>query len=312
MAVDVVIHAEHAGGYGADVEDRIARAIARAGAEAWRDRPGGIFVLRAGQMPEDERALLLATARVVLNASANDLTTALARLREEPPRLPPLVPTLPDTASSEPLERPDGLLFDNGLGGFTPDGREYVIHLGPADATPAPWVNVVANPGFGFVVSESGGGFTWAEHSAENRLTPWRNDPVRDEPGEAVYLRDEETGAVWSPTPLPAPGPGAYEIRHGAGYSAFRHRCRGLDQQLRMFVPVDDPVKIVHLQVTNRLERPAADRHLLRRVGVGPMRRSQAFVVPEFDPHQALARNPWSAEFGDRVALPRRASASTG
>jgi cyclic beta-1,2-glucan synthetase len=307
VAVDVVILAEDAGGYGEDAEDRIARAIARSGAEAWRDRPGGVFVLRAAHMPEDERTLLLATARVVLDASATALTAQLARLREEPPRLPPLVPTLPDTASSEPLERPEGLRFDNGLGGFTPDGREYVIHLRPADATPAPWVNVVANPGFGFVVSESGGGFTWAEHSAENRLTPWRNDPVRDEPGEAVYLRDEETGAVWSPTPLPAPGPGAYEIRHGAGYTTFHHHCRGLDQQLRMFVPVDQPVKIVQLQVTNRLERP-------RRLTVtyyvewvlGATRDvSQAFVVPEFDraSHALLARNPWSAEFGDRVAF---------
>ena len=307
VAVDVVILAEHASGYGKDVEDRIAHAIARSGAEAWRDRSGGVFVLRSAHMPEDERLLLLAAARVVLDGSATDVAAELARLAEEPTRLPALVPTLSDTESREPLERPDGLLFDNGLGGFTPDGREYVIHLGPAHATPAPWVNVVTNPGFGFVVTESGGGFTWAEHSGENRLTPWRNDPVQDEPGEALYLRDEETGAVWSPTPLPAPGPGSYQVRHGAGYTMFHHRCRGLDQQLRVWVPADDPVKIVQLHVTNRLDRPRrlTATYYVEWVLGATRDTTQAFVIPEFDPtsEALLTRNPWSRDFGDRIAF---------
>ena len=306
VAVDVVILAEHAGSYGADVDDRIVRAIARAGAEASRDRPGGVFVLHAAGMAEEERRLLLAAARVVLDGSATD-AAALARVPEEPPRLPPLEPSLPDVAAPEPLERPTDLLFDNGLGGFSADGREYVVHLGPGDATPAPWTNVVANPGFGFVVSESGGGFTWAEHSGENRLTPWRNDPVLDQPGDAIYLRDEETGGVWSPTPLPARGPGSYEVRHGPGYTTFRHRCRGLGQELTMLVPPDDPVKIVQLHVTNHTERP-------RRLTVtyyvewvlGTTRdTTQAFIVPEFDPasQALLARNAWGDDFRDRVAF---------
>jgi cyclic beta-1,2-glucan synthetase len=307
VAVDVVILAEHAAGYGEDVEDRIARAIAHAGAEASRDRPGGVFVLRSAHIPEADRTLLLAAARVVLDASTTDLPRELEHLAEEPARLPPLVPTLADTAVPEPLERPGGLLYDNGLGGFTPDGHEYVVHLGPADVTPAPWVNVVANPRFGFVVSESGGGSTWGEHSGENRLTPWRNDPVRDEPGEALYLRDEETGAVWSPTPLPAPGPGSYEVRHGAGYTTFHHRCRGLDQRLRMSVPANDPVKIVQLRVTNRLDRPRrlTATYYVEWVLGATRDTTQAFVVPEFDPpsQALLARNPWSRDFGDRIAF---------
>ena len=306
MAVDLVILAEDAGGYREDVDDRIARAIARAGAEASRDQPGGIFVVRAARIPETDRAFLLGAARVVVDASATDLAAELAHLAEEPARLPPLVPTLADQALPEPLERPDGLLYDNGLGGFTPEGHEYVVHLGPADATPAPWVNVVANPRFGFVVSESGGGFTWAEHSGENRLTPWRNDPVRDEPGDVVYLRDEETGAVWSPTPLPAPA-GSYQVRHGPGYTTFHHRGRGLDQRLHMFVPVDDPVKIVQLQVTNRLDRPRrlTATYYVEWVLGATRDTTQGFVIPEFDPagEVLLARNPWSEDFGTRVAF---------
>ncbi len=117
---------------------------------------------------------------------------------------------------------PGDLLMDNGLGGFSRDGKEYVIHLKPGQHTPHPWINVIANPQFGFLVSEAGSGCTWAENSGENRLTPWRNDPVTDMPGEALYLRDEETGLVWSPTPMPAGAETVHVIRHGAGYSSLR------------------------------------------------------------------------------------------
>jgi cyclic beta-1,2-glucan synthetase len=307
VRADVVVLTDHGGSYGPEVGDRIARAITRAGADAMRGRPGGVFVLDAAHMPEEERMLLLAAARVVVSGSTTDLTGLLERLAEEPTHLPPLVPTLPDAVPAEPLERPEGLLLGNGLGGFTPDGREYVIHLEPGDATPAPWVNVVANPGFGFLVSESGGGFTWAEHSGENRLTPWRNDPVLDEPGEALYLRDEETAAVWSPTPRPAPGPGAYQVRHGAGYTSFRHRCRGLDQELVTFVPVDDPVKIVRLRVTNRLDRPRrlTATHYVEWVLGATRHTTQAFVVPEFDAASQvlLAWSTWGEERRQCVAF---------
>src|SRR5262249_3986529 len=132
----------------------------------------------------------------------------------------------------------------------------YVIHLEGGATTPAPWVNVVANERAGFVVSESGSGYTWAGNSGENRLTPWRNDPVADEPGETIYLRDEECGAVWSPTPGPAPVPGASQVRHGLGYSVFRHRCRGLAQELRLYMAGADPVKVAELTIANELNRP--------------------------------------------------------
>ena len=211
-----------------------------------------------------------------------------------------------DLIPPEPLERPDGLLFDNGIGGFTPDGREYVIHLAPGQSSPAPWVNVIANPRCGCVVSELGGGYSWAEDSGENRLTPWRNDPVSDEPGEVLYLRDEETAAVWSPTPLPAPA-GSYQIRHGAGYTTFHHRSHGLDQLLRVFVAREDPVKIVQLRLTNRLNRPRriTATYYVEWVLGAARDGSEMFVIPEFDPdcQCILARNPWKDDFAGRVAF---------
>jgi len=307
ILIDLVILNEQPSVYGAEIESRIARAITQESAEGRMHQRGGVFVTRADQITEADRVLLLTAARAVLDESAGTFAAQVARVPEEPARLPPLVPTLAETIFPEPLERPDWLLFDNGLGGFTPDGREYVVHLAPGQSTPAPWVNVIANPRFGCVVSESGGGYSWAENSGENRLTPWRNDPVSDEPGEALYLRDEETAAVWSPTPLPAPGPGSYQIRHGAGYTIFRHRSHGLDQELRIFVARDDPVKILRLRLTNRLNRP-------RRISatyyvewvLGTARDgSEMFIIPEFDSdcQCMLARNPWKEDFAPRVAF---------
>ncbi len=260
------------------------------------------------------RILLLSAARVVLDGSQGSIGQQLARVGSEPARLPRLVPSLASSPAPETLPRPDSLLFDNGLGGFSADGREYVIHLEPGEATPAPWVNVVANRRLGFVVSEAGGGYTWAENSGENRLTPWRNDPISDEPGEVLYLRDEETGAVWTPTPRPAPADGAYQIRYGAGYATFLHRSHGLEQSLRLWVPPDDPVKLVELTLTNRLDRPrrVTVTYFLEWVLGATRDRSQAFVDPgvrsrvgspaRAEPMERGLREPRRVRRGEREA----------
>jgi cyclic beta-1,2-glucan synthetase len=307
VSVDVVILNEWAEGYVRETDDHVDRAITQAAADAWRDRPGGVFVVRAARLEEADRVLLLSAARVVLDGAEGTIGRQLERAGDEPARLPGLVPSLTQVPPSESLPRPDSLLFDHGLGGFSADGREYVIHLEPGDSTPAAWVNVMANPRLGFVVSESGGGYTWAENAGENRLTPWRNDPISDEPGEVLYLRDEETGAVWTPTPRPAPAHGAHQIRYGAGYATFLHRSHGLEQSLRLWMPPDDPIKLVELTLTNRLDRPrrVTVTHYVEWVLGATRDRSQAFVVPEFDPasEALLARNPWNEDFAGRVAF---------
>lgn len=307
IGADLVVLNEQAEGYMTETDQRIARAIVQAGADEWRDRPGGVFVIATARITEADTTLLLSTARVVLDGARGSLAEQLGRLGPEPARLPLLVPTRPQAPAPEPLARPDSLLFDNGLGGFSAESGEYVVHLEPGDSTPAPWVNVVANPRLGFVVSESGGGYTWAENSGENRLTPWRSDPVLDEPGEVLYLRDEETGVVWSPTPRPCPADGTYQVRYGAGHATFRHRSHGLDQWLRLWVAPDDPVKLIQLRLTNRLDRP---RRLTATYYVewvlGTARDgAEALVVPEFDPpsEALLVRNPWNEDFAGRVAF---------
>ncbi len=310
IKTNLVILNDQDTGYSMDFHNQIGRQITRRGAEIWLNQRDGIFVLRADQIPKFDRILLETVAGAILDDRNGSLVDHAKRLNSQITHLPAFTPTLLDKQDVEPtapLVRPTDLLMDNGLGGFSPDGREYVIYLEPGRQTPHPWINVIANAQFGFLVSEAGSGCTWAGNSGENRLTPWRNDPLTDMPGEALYLRDEETGVVWSPTPMPVGAQSPYLIRHGAGYSIFESQSHGLNQRLRLFADTDDPVKIVHLRVENLWNRP-------RRVTVtyyaewvlgGTREGTQAYIVPEFDPlrHALLASNSYNMEFGERVAF---------
>src|SRR6185295_17564502 len=150
------------------------------------------------------------------------------------PRLVPVDAAPAAGAGNAPPPSSPLLRLDNGHGGFSEDGREYVIVSRPGEATPAPWINVIANPGFGCIVSEAGVGYTWRENAHEYRLSPWQNDPVADAAGEAFYIRDEESGRYWSPAPLPARGTGTYTTRHGFGYSVFEHVEDGIESEQRI------------------------------------------------------------------------------
>lgn len=166
---------------------------------------------------------------------------------------PPVFHPAPRVEASAPTTEP--LQYFNGFGGFTTDGTEYVIRLDSrADGLawpPLPWANVVASEAAGFVATEAGPGFTWTGNSRLNRLTPWSNDPVTDPQGEAIYLRDDDRGEFWSPTPAPVPGSGAYEVRHGFGSTTWRHESAGLIQEVTAFVAHGAPVKVMRIRVTN-------------------------------------------------------------
>jgi len=201
LAVDLVIWNEDHAGYRQVLQDQIMGLIA-AGIEAnVTERPGGIFVRPADQISGEDRILLQTVSRAVITDSLGPLADQINRRSIVPLIVPRLAPTRSHRAESSTAEiiTRNDLLFFNGLGGFTPDGREYIITTTHGQVTPAPWVNVIANPYFGTVVSESGTAYTWGENAHEFRLTPWNNDPVSDPCGEAFYLRDEESGLFWSP-----------------------------------------------------------------------------------------------------------------
>ncbi|MBI2806874.1 MAG: cyclic beta 1-2 glucan synthetase [Planctomycetes bacterium] len=314
VAVDLVVWNEDDSVYRQTLQDTIMDLVAASPEAALVDKPGGIFVRRGEQMSEEDRALMQTVARVILVDDAGTLHDQIERRGRTELSIPILKPTRrrPETRSLIPLgnvadtPRRD-LAFFNGLGGFSRDGREFVMLLGPGQTTPAPWVNVIANPQFGTVVSESGCAYTWAENSHEFRLTPWHNDPVTDASGEAIYLRDEETGHFWSPTPLPARGQNSYVARHGFGYSMFEHTEDGIVTELSIYVATDAPVKFARLKITNRSGR----QRELSVTGywefvLGELRdKSLMHVVTELDPVSGalFARNPFSNEFADRVVF---------
>jgi cellobiose phosphorylase len=308
LAVDLVIWNEDHAGYRQLLHEQIMGLIA-AGIEAnVTDRPGGIFVRLAEQISDEDRVLLQTVARTILTDSRGTLWDQIHRRRlvEVPvPRLTPARTHRVEAPAAAELPRRD-LIFFNGLGGFTPDGREYVITTARGQVTPAPWVNVLANPHFGTVVSESGPAYTWSENAHEFRLTPWHNDPVSDASGEAFYLRDEESGHFWSPTPLPVRGATPYVSRHGFGYSVFEHTEGGISSELWVYVDLDAAVRFTVLKVRNESghSRRLSATGYLEWV-LGDLRpKSMMHVVTALDPSGALfARNSYNTEFADRVAF---------
>jgi cellobiose phosphorylase len=309
LAVDLVIWNEDHAGYRQLLHEQIMGLIA-AGLEAHvMDRPGGIFVRPSDQISNEDRILVQSVARAIITDNRGSLADQITRRGHVNITVPRLVPTRTRRAEPLPsaaLPRHD-LRFFNGLGGFTPDGREYVITTAQGHVTPAPWVNVLANPHFGTVISENGQAYTWSENAHEFRLTPWHNDPVSDASGEALYLRDEERGHFWSPTPLPSRGATPYVSRHGFGYSVFEHTERGIRSELWVYVALDASIKFMVLKVRNESGRSRK----LSATGyvewvLGDLRpKSVMHVVTELD-HKSgavFARNPYHTEFAGRIAF---------
>ncbi|MBI5056841.1 MAG: cyclic beta 1-2 glucan synthetase [Nitrospirae bacterium] len=309
LVVDLVIWNEDHAGYRQLLNDQIMGLIA-AGIEAnVTDKPGGIFVRPADQISNEDRILFQTVARAIITDSRGSLTDQINRRGPAEITMPLLTPTR--THRSEPpaaaaMPRKD-LSFFNGLGGFTPDGREYIITTTPGQVTPAPWVNMLANPHFGTVISESGLSYTWGENAHEFRLTPWCNDPVGDTSGEAFYLRDEERGHYWSPAPLPCRGTTPYVTRHGFGYSVFEHTERGIHSEVWVYSAIDASVKFTVIKVRNESGRPRR----LSATGyvewvLGDLRPKTAMhVITEINSNSGalFARNPYNMEFPGRVAF---------
>jgi cyclic beta-1,2-glucan synthetase len=253
MEVDLVILNEDHGSYRQVLQDQIlGLTVGEAGNHPSHGKPGKIFVKSADQISPEDRTLFESVARVVIYDIKGSLSDQLNRHATEGIQVP-LLEIKPHAKSGMryPINLPSDLLFNNGIGGFAKDGAEYKMLLSKNKTTPAPWVNVIANPNFGSVVSESGSAYTWAVNAHSYRITPWSNDPVSDMGGEAFYLRNEISGQFWSLSPFPAASDEPYLTTHGFGYSGFEHNKDGISTEMTVFVDKDLPVKFVVIKIKN-------------------------------------------------------------
>jgi cyclic beta-1,2-glucan synthetase len=309
--VDLVILNERPPSYHQDLQTALETLVRANRARPYSDAEGArgnVFVLRADLVAVEARRLLQTVARAVLLSRRGTLSEQVKRLEmlgpasAPPPSRSPAI-RQPEVASVRPA-----LEFFNGLGGFAAEGREYVTILGEGQWTPAPWINVIANPSFGFQVSVEGGGYTWSLNSRENQISPWSNDPVGDRPGEVIYVGDEDTNELWGPTALPIrEDVGPYSVRHGQGYSVFEHISHGVSLELQQYVPLEDSIKISRLKIRNlsaRSRRLSVTAYVEWVLGTS-RGVSAPFVMTEIDPDSRamLARNFFRTDYGSRVAF---------
>ncbi|NCI45909.1 cyclic beta 1-2 glucan synthetase [Sediminibacterium sp. WSJ-3] len=307
LLVDLVIWNEDHGGYRQTLQNQLLGIVAPGVSGNLTDQPGGIFIRSADQISSEDRILFQSVARVVISDRLGTLEEQMNRRSKLKGTIPYFSPSKFYATVETSVETPKDLVFFNGMGGFAADGKEYVIATTPKKRTPAPWINVIANPHFGAVVSESGQSYTWIENAHELRLTPWHNDPVSDTAGEAFYLRDEESGRFWSPTPLPNRGKSPYITRHGFGYSSFAYSEDGIHSELTVFVDLEDAVKFIVIRIHNasgRQRRLSATGYM--EWVLGDLRyKNQMHVVTETDPVTGalFAHNAYNKEFENRVAF---------
>ncbi|MBI9049053.1 MAG: hypothetical protein JEZ00_06530 [Anaerolineaceae bacterium] len=310
MQIDLVLLNERDTTYDQELNILLQRLLSKLGATPWLNRKGGIYILRADQMPLESQTLLKTSANVVLSVDDKTFKDLLTEKFMELEYLPDFHATLPPIESSlgsELLSPVQELNFRNQIGGFSENGEKYHMLIDHEHIPPAPWINVISNPNFGFTISESGIGYSWAGNSGENRLTSWSNDPLQDQPGEAIYLRDEETGQYWSPSFLPVGDDMPYEVIHGAGYTSFTHSSHGILTTLTYFTDKIDPIKCARLTIQNVRERICriSSTYYADWVLGTYKHQNQLFIQQHFDTylHAILARNTFNPDFAQKTAF---------
>src|SRR5438128_9230671 len=319
LKVDLVLVSEELPSYDEALTENLRRLTEAQAHLTGVDQPGGVYLRSATKISKEELIALQAAARMVLVAARGTLRQQLAATApavSKPRQLAPGRQFREEPSAPLPFME---LKYFNGVGGFTEDGKEFVIYLGPSTRTPLPWINIMANPKFGALISESGAECVWGRNSQNDRLTPWFNDPISDPPGTAIYIRDDEIGVVWSPTPKPIGEKDAYRARHGQGYTMFEHNSHAIEQHLLTFVPVDDaggqPVRLQRLRLRNnssRRRKLTVTVYATLVLGPDPEETGMHIVTKwDLQSQSLFARNSYNPEFCDCITFATSAPTPT-
>jgi cellobiose phosphorylase len=307
LMVDLVIWNEDYGGYRQALQNELLSLISPGIISDVKDKPGGIFIRAGEQVSLEDRILFQAVSRIILSDSLGTLDEQIKRRSKVKPVIPYFTPTKFYAAQESVLQLPDNLVYNNGKGGFSPDGFEYHIITNTENPTPAPWSNVLANPIFGTIITESGQSYTWMENAHEYRLTPWNNDAITDLCGEAYYIRDEESGKYWSPSLLPNPGKSNYHCIHGFGYSEFHFAEDGIYSSMTVFVDLEEPVKYMMFKIKNasgRMRKLSLTGYI--EWVLGDLRpKTSMQITTELNPDTGvlLAGNAYNSDFGNYISF---------
>jgi cyclic beta-1,2-glucan synthetase len=300
---DLVVLYKSEGSYLQNLAEELKDVVRLSPAGQLLDRPGGVFLRSTGQISEGEIALLETVCRILIDADIGSLSDTLKTSAFDQVVAPP--PVAPRKRAQGLLPTPPPLIFENGLGGFSPDTNHYVLPIVGSKRPPLPWVNVISNPSFGFIVTESGSGYTWSDNSRENRLTSWSNDPILDPPSEAVYLRRSEHGDYWSLTPAPAGDGLDYSVEHGFGSSTFQTTNHGISTKLTISGARQEKVKWYSVTLANNEgTEQKLELYFYADLVLGVTREnSYRYVTTTFDrTAQVLcAQNHYNNEFAGRV-----------
>ena len=308
---DLVILNERPPSYLQELNDALTSMVMASSEAALIDRPGGVFIRRTDVLKPEDVALLRAMARVHVGCDGLGLGSLLEFPDDEkeyagrpdapvPPRYARRIPG--------PLEsaRPSSSPVTNGFGFFN-DAGEYELRLHGTELPPAPWANVIANPAGGFIITESGSSCTWAQSSFFYRITPWHNDPVRDPCSDCIYLRDDETGDVWTATPAPIREMTEYVVKHGAGYSIFDHQHADIHTSVKIAMATDDPVKVSTLRITNNGRSPkrvTVTSYVEWVLGVSrDLTQQHVYTSYDSDSASVFGQNFFDQEFAELVAF---------
>ncbi|UWG95571.1 glycosyl transferase family 36 [Dehalobacter sp. DCM] len=317
LFLDLVIINEDKSGYFQSIQEVILEKISISHVRKLVNKPGGVFLLKSDQISKEDITLLHMIASMIFTGEKGSLNNQIHKTVRHNEQIIVENTLRENEFDNKETQSPESvygshakfnhheLLFFNGYGGFSQDGREYVILNEMDKMPPLPWVNVIANERFGTIISEAGASFSWAENSREYKLSPWSNDPLLDISGEAIYIKDESSGQYWSPLPQPARDNTPYIVRHGQGYSIFEHSSYHLEQKTTVFVPLNYNLKIIALQLTNKSPLPlrlSVYYYLEWVLGVSK-EQNNAYLFTEFKDETIYCRNGYQEEFAGRVAF---------